>query len=71
MNELTWYKVDYLIPDELTRGDNGEVIVSGRLDPEGWVHVWDSSFGWFSHSPFDSKSWDMTYIEVEPVVDNY
>ena len=42
-------KFQYIGSDILTRGDFGEGVRFGyELDGDGMIHVWDSTYGWFT-----------------------
>ncbi len=68
MKEKMFERVKFIGEPELTRGDYGENISFGRMDSDGSVYVWDSTYGWFFHSRFDSGLWEKTG-ELRPAVE--
>ena len=66
-----WEKVVYIGEPIKTRGDYGDLIYSGRLDPDGYVHTWDSTFGWTTWGKFNPIDWERTEIIVKRIEDDY
>lgn len=48
-----------------TRGEYGESVEVGRVDPHGYVWVWDATYGWCQFGRIDDGNW----IYPVPVVD--
>jgi len=46
MEPKTFEIVKYTGPTIRTRGEYGEDVISGRIDPEGGLYVFDSTYGW-------------------------
>ena len=59
-------KVLFKGKEEYTRGDLGDLIVSGRLQ-DGYVFVWETDYGWRLYAAFDPELWERTGVMTDPV----
>ena len=65
-------KFEYVGEPTLTRGDFGEGIRNGyELDNDGMIHVWDSTFGWFSIISIDAGIESGDWLEKSKIITSF
>ena len=52
----TTKQLKYTGEPALTRGEHGERVDFGHLDEDGYVWVWDATFGWMLWGRYDGDS---------------
>jgi hypothetical protein len=62
-----WKKVNYIGEPCRTRGEFGECIKTGRMDPDEYIYIWDGDYGWTIWGRYNPTEWEMTNEPVDPV----